>query len=466
MMQYYIVLTIATAITVVLGMLLWLKTRNLAFPLGLALIYYLTLFGGWFVVYDKMGGDSGMHYAYLEDKMFPVYLDGYYLASLLIYSVFVIVLAGTTLLLVKRPSSARTIPQRGLFISHWPIIVISGCAGIASYLIIRDGLQAAISRGVPAYALMKRGLGEVSPWFTVHQIGLRLAVVPCAIGLAVVLSGKNPRLLAGRRSTWAFLFYSLILGCMLVFAFLLGYKSEIFVAGLTGGLFYLMNIRRRRVFPALLAGFATLLGMSLVDKVRFISLDELDAALLIGSITRLGDVFTFAASSNEAFAAHFSMYGVLSLHVPITYGAVSVLSIVASVVPRVLWPDRPADIYAYYAHAVNATPGQGYTINHATAWYLNFGVPGVIGGAILFAWVWATCFNLCLRAPTIRNGFLQIAARIAPSTFTAYIPFLILSGPETYKGLVVEAFVLPALVLTAAAARWRPGPPRRRPIEP
>jgi hypothetical protein len=465
-MQYYIVLTIATAVTVVLGMLLWLKTRNLAFPLGLALIYYMTLFGGWFLVYDKLGGDSGKHYAYLEDKMFPVYLDGYYLESLVIYSVFVIVLAGTTLVLVRRPNSARAIPQRSLHIAHWPIIVISGCAGTASYLIIRDGLQAAKSLGMPAYALMKRGLGEVSPWFTVHQVGLRLAVVPCAIGLAVALSGRDPRLLAGRRSPWALLLYSLILGCMLVFAFLLGYKSEIFVAGLTGGLFYLMNIRQRRVFPALLAGLATLIGMSLVDKVRFISLDQLDAALLIDSISRLGDVFTFATSSNEAFAGHFSMYGVLSLHVPITYGAVSLVSIAASVVPRVLWPDRPADIYAYYAHAVNAIPGQGYTINHATAWYLNFGIAGVIGGAILFAWVWATCFNLCLRAPTIRNRFLQIAARIAPSTFTAYIPFLLSSGPETYKGLLIEAFVLPTVVLTVAAARWRPGPHRRRLIEP
>jgi hypothetical protein len=446
-MQYYFVLAIATVIVVVLGLLLWLKTRNLAFPIGLGLIYYLSLFGGWFIVYDKSGGDSGKHYHYLEDKLFPVRLDDDYLTALILYAVFVILIGALTLVLVRRDPGRDAAPQKCLHISHWPIIVACSVAGVVSYLLVREGVNAATAAGVPAYALMGRGFGEVSAWFTVHQITLRLALVPSVIGLAVMLSGKGPRLLSGERSPLAIALYGLIVGSALSLAFLLGYKSEIFSAGLIGGLFYLTNSRNRHVFPAALAGAAVIVGMWLVDKLRYTSLDQFDAELLIGTISDIGDMFNFLTSSNEAFAGHFSMYGVLSQHVPLTYGS-SLISLAASAVPRLLWVHRPADIYSYYADAVMAEPGQGYTINHATAWFLNFGVPGILLGALLFAWVWASSFNLCAYASSIRNRYLRITACIAPFTITAYIAPLIRSGPEAYKGLLVEAILLPSLILT------------------
>ena len=66
---------------------------------------------------------------------------------------------------------------------------------------------------------------------------------------------------------------------------------------------------------------------------------------------RLGQatgVTRFVTSSNEAFAAHFSMYGVLADAVPPKFGY-SLYALVCSVIPRVLWPDRPLDIYFYYS---------------------------------------------------------------------------------------------------------------------
>ena len=49
--------------------------------------------------------------------------------------------------------------------------------------------------------------------------------------------------------------------------------------------------------------------------------------------------------------------------------------------------------YQYYATGVGAREGQGYSIHHATGWYLNFGVAGVVMGAILLGRLWAGLYN-------------------------------------------------------------------------
>ena len=100
-------------------------------------------------------------------------------------------------------------------------------------------------------------------------------------------------------------------------------------------------------------------------------------------------------ASNEAFGAHLSLYGVLYFHSPLTYGS-SLNSLLASVVPRIFWPDRPDDIYSHYAATVGIAEGvgeQGFSIHHATGWYLNFGLPGLLLGAVMWGWVWSRCFN-------------------------------------------------------------------------
>ncbi len=50
-----------------------------------------------------------------------------------------------------------------------------------------------------------------------------------------------------------------------------------------------------------------------------------------------GDVSHFVATSNEAFAAHFSLYGVLEAGTEPKFGY-SLYSLACSVIPRVLWP--------------------------------------------------------------------------------------------------------------------------------
>lgn len=449
-MHYYTVLAIATFIIVILALLLWVKTKSISFPLGIAFMYFLSLYGGWFIIYDKLGGDSGMHYGYLEGKLFPVYLDDNYFWSLVLYALFIIVVELTVILLVRPRRVPMAVAHAPVEISHALILAITGMAGIFSYLLIRAGMQAAAAQNVAAYELMKRGFGEVPPLFTLHQVLFRMGVSPAALGFVVMCSGKNPRLIAGKGCRFFLGGYLVVIGGMLWLAFILGYKSELFFPGLAAGLFYLANAERPKIAFLSTAGFFVLIGMGLIDLLRFVPMAELSRI----NLGDLADSLKLIASSNEAFSGHFSMYGVLTYDVPITYGY-SLLSLVASIVPRVLWANRPQDIYFYYADSVNATEGQGYTINHAAGWYLNFGVVGIVLGAILLGFIWAKCFNNYANPHAKWPRWYYIFAVLSPWLFTAYIPTIMRVGPEIYKGLFVEGFFVPVATLIMASYKWR-----------
>jgi len=163
-------------------------------------------------------------------------------------------------------------------------------------------------------------------------------------------------------------------------------------------------------------------------------------------------------TSNEAFAAHFSLYGVLEAGTAPKF-AYSLYSLACSVIPRVLWPERPRDIYLYYSESVGTIQNQGYSLHHATGWYLNFGYAGVAMGAVTLGMVWTMCLNARQRMRR-RSGLLyRLFAIIAPWVLVAGLPPLIRAGPEGYKGLVIESFLIPLGVLLAAC-RPRKSPPR------
>ena len=60
----------------VLAVVLYRRHGELSVVVGIAALYYWSLYGAWWIVIDKTGGFSGQHYHYLENKMFPVALDG------------------------------------------------------------------------------------------------------------------------------------------------------------------------------------------------------------------------------------------------------------------------------------------------------------------------------------------------------------------------------------------------------
>jgi hypothetical protein len=460
--MYYLLLSISTALIAGMGWLLWMKSRSLAFPLGMAMMYFWSIHGGWSIVTDRLGGDSGKHYHYLFDKLFPVHLDEHYAWTLSLYTLFALVVGMTALVCIaprrslplllgegarqKLPLPLGEGRGEGIRLAHGPILFAAAVAGIASFWIMRDALGAAAHANASAY-LMTRVHSEVTSWFGLHQVLNRVALVPTAIGLATLLSGRDARYLVASSSRAALLGYAGVLGGMFAFCFVLGNKNELFFATIAGSLFYLLNCRRPRFVMFSVCGLVLLSAVAFVDYVRGFGLGSIFDSVtlwdLASSLVRI-------ASSNEGYGAHLSLYGVQYYDVPLTYGS-SLLSLLASIVPRFIWPDRPEDIYAYYAAGVGAIEGQGYTVHHVTGWYLNFGIPGILIGGWIWGLVWARLYNFTQVARPARSVWGRVFAAIAFCTFTGGTQNLLRGGPEGYKGVMVDCFLIPVAILTIAA---------------
>lgn len=441
-MEFFAMLGAATAIIGALTLALYRKRRDAGFLVGAGALYYWTLYGAWYIVIDKMGGFSGKNYHYLEYKLFPVALDGNYMLTLALYSGFLIVVLLTVLVSIPR---GREVEIPRLVLRHEPILIIAAIAGLASLYIIKDKLGEAWALNTSAYLYTRRQTDE---WFTLHQVLNRVAMLPPAIGLATLLAGDQSRYFVNvvRRYTWPG--YFLLFTGMGVFTFVLGNKNEVFTSLLAGLLAYFASVKRPSFVKAGLLLASGMWFLYTIDFFRGTPISEMSEAVS----QRLEDateVASFVTSSNEAYAAHFSLYGVLANGAEPRFGY-SLYSLACSVVPRVLWPDRPADIYSYYAESVGAIQNQGYSVHHATGWYLNFGYAGVALGAVVLGLVWAYCLNAHRRIRPGSGLRFRLFATISPWLFVACLPPLIRAGPEGYKGFLVEGLLIPLVVLSFA----------------
>ena len=443
-MSYYVFLAVSLIVVIALCWAIWKRTASIAFPFGMAMLYFWTLHGAWSIVTDLQGGDSKKQYHYLYEKVFPIYLDEYYAWTLAIYAGFLVIVAFTVLFSV-RPARLPTDDLKPILLSHDKVIGLCAIAGFMSFMIVHEALGGAIQTGASGYAVTRAPI-EMG-WFRIHQILNRVAIVPAAIGLATLMAGGQCRFLSGYTHTRHYLGYTVVLGSMFCFCVALGNKNELSLALFSGCLFYLVNSTRPKTMRLATAGVVMLALVGFIDYARGFSLVDISSNISLGeiaySLVRLAD-------SNEGFAAHMSLYGAMAYEIPLTYGS-SIYSFLTSAVPRVLWPDRPYDIYWYYASGVAAVEGQGYSIHHATGWYLNFGIPGVVMGAALLGRVWAALYNnLVHRAYLPAATWWRIFCIIGFFTFTANLPSLVRAGPEAYKGILIDSFFIPVAVLALA----------------
>jgi hypothetical protein len=441
-MEFFAILAVATTVIAVLTLALYRKRKDVGFLVGTGALYYWTLYGAWYIVIDKTGGFSGKNYHYLEYKLFPIALDSDYMLTLVLYSGF-IVLVQLTLLGTLDADKRIEIPR--LVMRHEPILIIAVLAALASLYIIKDKLSEAWALNTSAYIYTRQQTDE---WFTLHQVLNRVAMLPPAIGFATLLAGDRSRFFVNvvRRYTWPG-YIALFVG-MGAFTFVLGNKNEVFMSLITGLLAYLASVRRPSFLKAGLLLIGGMWFLYTIDFFRGTPLSEMREAVN-QRIEEATDVASFVTSSNEAYAAHFSLYGVLTTGAEPRFGY-SLYSLACSAVPRVLWPDRPADIYNYYADSVGAIQNQGYSVHHATGWYLNFGYTGVALGAIVMGLVWAWCCNAYQRIRPRSGLALRLFAIISPWLFVACLPPLIRAGPEGYKGFIVEGLMIPMGTLAFA----------------
>ena len=454
-MEHLCLLTILSGVIAVLAFLTWHKTRNLAFPLGLGFLYYWSLHGAWAIITDKRGGVSGTHYYYLEGKMFTLQLNDTYYWALAFYGMFVVIV-GLTVLIAAKPASpdSETRTRSPLIISHTVISLMAVSACLLSFAIILPSLATAQALNVAAYSFKGGDRADLPALFVLYLELNRVALLGSAIGLTIVASGKNAKYMTGRGAPWTAPTYIVILCAMIVQAVLMGDKGQIFFTTVCSILFYMANTTRPKYIPLTALGIVGLLSLGVMDMLRGIPLPLLLKTVTTLSPSEWADTAQLVSSSDEAFGAHFSMYGALDYRLAPTLGS-SFTSLAASVVPRAFWEDRPDDIYEYYADGVHAAPGQGYAIHHATGWYLNFGIPGIVLGAIVLGTIWSACYNGFRRPSDLRARWTQIVLLISPWAFTANLPMLVRAGPEGYKGVCIDVFLIPTLVLWVASFDWR-----------
>ncbi len=459
-MEFYWVLVVSTTIIAGLAALLFVRTGSVSFPLGMLFLYFWSLHGGWSIVADGLGAAEKKPHHYLYEKIFSIELNDDYLHALLLYAGFVIVIELTVLWTVRKPPVGSGASGTPVHISHASVLLVSVIAALASYLIVKDQLMTAVMLGKSGYAATRGGLGELLPLFTLHQVLNRVALFPLAIGVAVLIVGRNGKWIVGDRNVLIGIGYAAVLGCLFVYLTILGNKNELFSGLILGGLLYVANSKTIRWGMVGSAAAAAIVGIVLVDFLRAFPLialwEEMDWWEALEWVSEV-------RGSNEAFGAHFSLYGALHFHAPFTYGS-SFVSLLASAVPRLVWPDRPGDIYAHYTANTGIVEGigeQGFSIHHATGWYLNFGLLGLFLGALIWGLIWARCFNAYqgLQGENGTPRWWYMFALLAPWGFVASIPPLIRAGPEGYKGLVIEGLLIPAIVLTVAS--YGQGPFRR-----
>lgn len=414
----------------------WLKTRSVAFMVGAFFLYYWSLFGAWNIVGSLRSGEDT---PYLFYKLFPVFLDGDYRDAILLYGLFICSVMATVLY-IARPARDQQQPPELIEISHWKAIFLGSVCGFLGYLVIRSAISPTAEGGYGAVAN--------APGYSIFQVLNHGALSITAIGLGTYMSGQRARLVVGRRNGLALMGYLGLLAALVVLMIRLGNRGEVALSVVLLMLFYMANaFRPDRVF---LGGTAAV-GLVAIMAVKLVRDRAFDGASAIGGLELLTRTKEELLQSTETVAAHLSMYGALHKHLPLTAGA-SFLSLLLSLVPHALWPNRPATVYEYYVAGVGAIEGQGYTIHHATGWYLNFGMPGVLAGALLVGWSWAKLYNLVYDGKR-RNSVLYSAFALTGFwNFTSSLPDLVRSGPEVYKTTIFSQLLAPAILLVICSS--------------
>jgi hypothetical protein len=442
---FTLALSLQTALTILIAAAIfavWRSTRSVHFVTGLLLVYYYSLFGAWKIINLRMTGAHNDALEHLEASLFPVSVDSHYLLTILIYGVFNLAMACTLILgagsnRIRKPVAGGD----GLAVRHGLLLVIAAASMFASIAIVWQGILSAVQEGVSGYSTTRT---DGMPLYTLHLLCNRIGLGALAIGLGSLLVVRD------RLGAWLAP-YLVLCAAWVAFLIVIGNRNELLMSFIAGFLLYTSQggkLAPSKLFALAVCGF---MALRFIEATRGTGID----AVLSGA----GDVLFSAdfwdplavATGSESLAAHISLYGILLRNLDLTYGS-SVLYLLASMVPQAISSSRPPDIYTVYVNAIGAGgASQGFNIHYAAGWYLNFGVVGVVVGAVLLALVWAALLRLSSNV-SARGPRARVSWTCALCFATAFAPDMMRNGPEGLKGLLVEAILIP-FVLSWLARR-------------
>ena len=454
-MPYYLLLSGTTLIIVFLQYLVWKRSRNIFLPLATAFLYYWSLLGGWIIIFDCLNDNAAAklgtsYYMYFE-KLFPVFLNDDYFKTIIYYSLFIISFQVAQLWLLRHLPKNIPEPDKKLNVNHVLIMIISLVTVGLSFIFVYPLLAEAYANNESFYLYInKHPLGGA---FTLSQILRTSSVVAITGGLVLLLIGKESKHFSTGKLRFAGLYYAVLITIIMLYVSALGNRHDVIYAGIFAFVLYTVDAKKKVVWQYIIILAITALPVFFAELTRahplFSGVQDVHKPQMHVENLNFFRTMVSLVFSNEMFVGHMSMYGAMHYGLPFTYGS-SFETLLSSLIPRIIIPDRPMDIYQYYIRiAVN--PGtQGFTINHATGWYLNFGIPGVIAGGAMLGMFVAFIVNQFYSGFRSKYRFLHYLKTLALPGVIAFIPLLIRTGPEGYKALLFEGILFPAIMFWAA----------------
>ncbi len=448
----------------VITVILWLRTSSPSFLVAAGAMYYWSLHGAWGIIIDHTGSDSGLHYQYLEQELFPIRLDSDYFLALSLYGFFIITTLLSALFLSRRDVKGRRPNIEPVRVSPGVLLAISVVFAIFALVVTAGSLADAVATDSSLYSVARPEL-ETGGTFVLYQISMEMALIGVFLGLVSQIGGNEGWLIVANRNRGVFAGNVALLAALFVYAVVAGSKGVMFSTTIFAFILHMANTPRPRYLATGIAAITGIYIIISIDVLRYYSPTQL---LGLTSIPpQLDELTDSLTKSNEAFGAHFSMYGVLSYNVPPTYG-LGVESLLRSLLPKFAQlVDRGSDLYQYYIDKVGGATAQGFSIHYATGWYLDFGVPGIAVGSVLLGGALALFYNI--RHPRVRPRALLTRSMIvsAPAAFIANFPYMLRApGIESVKGMLIDSVALPAILLFVAASFGEARASARRNVSP
>ncbi|MBI9037064.1 MAG: hypothetical protein JEY97_02950 [Bacteroidales bacterium] len=456
-MKFILLLSFLTLIIIFLGWKIWKKTKCNNYLFGFFLIYFWTLNGAWIFTIDQLtgakGAEIGISYYRIFEKLFPVQLDNNYFLTILYYGIFIILIQTVIWALSSNNKKINSNKIKPINISIKAFLILTIGLIILDLFIIYPDIKESITQSQSLYFQLN---DSTNKFLTIYQLISKIIAFTSVFSLIIYFLEKTDNFFTFQKDKISSIVVISCLIFVVLFFIFTGNKHDLLFSGIFGMLYMLRKITLNRIKNFVSFSFILLVLFISIDLSRGEQLFSSKNTLQINNQTEISDEpkediqtrFKHFFFHNEMFYAHFSMYGVLSKNVPITY-AKSFNYLAHSMIPRSIISERPENIYQYYANEVNAKKGQGYTIHHATAWYLNFGILGILLSAILLGGIWALLNNLFFRSG-FKNNFLKLFAILSPFLFVAFLPNLIRNGPEAFKGVFLESLLLPVLIVYIA----------------
>jgi hypothetical protein len=466
-MNIFIILTVATLIVAWLQLLIHKKSKNILLLLPTLFIYYWTIAGAWFITFDQLTGNSlaniGVHYYDYFDKLFPIELNGDYLKSVIFFFIFLISYQ-IALLFFLNKNIYKPLLNNKISISHKTLIFLSLGFALLSFIFIKQQMEEALGNHESFYIYLNHHGGR---YFSLYQICKSCALFTAYSGVVIYLCGSDANFFCGNKLRFGLLIYFLLMFIVIFYTLVIGSRHDILFASMFGLFLYFYNARKIDFEKVFVIFISMVLSIFMIELTRGIPLIDFSSLNSGSSDVRKeihlswAQTFLSLLFSNEIFAGHMSMYGSLHYNIPLTYGS-SFNHLLHSFIPRLIMPQRPDDIYHHYI-SIAKNPGiQGFTINHATGWYLNFGIAGVVAGGALLGLAVAYAKNIFYSDTKSKNAFVRCIQLTAFISIVAFIPVIIRTGPEGYKGLIMEGIFIPAFLLWISQAgflRIKPSKP-------